>query len=478
MNRAAPWHVSCPIDVVSDARTVSFAKDVDPVKITLPYLGILKQLDGVSPAELDAVLWEGITASEKRPVYLEVSSGAEECFAFIRNGQIYGAGAIRNAQFVETTIKEFLHAVNRAGAARVVCYEVDNKILHSLLILFQKKPVLKLLSSLVDLDQVLDKIEEEGKSCIVAASQDEFLAILRYEKGRTTALCQGLSTAAGHDRSFREDFLVKIYTLSAGKPITINVYEDLLVKYARDARMIAENYKGSITELFLSKPPVLTLEFKDKEIGHWMLDKPIFKIGRAPDNDIVIDNLAVSRVHSVIEENNGAHYIRDCDSLNGTIVNARRVGKTLLSDGDEIRIGKHKLTFRKHGSRQIAVTPSTDRFDQTVIMHTDKQAPPVHTNEVSRPRPRLVEKDKTGDRVFEIGDSNLTMGNDDNSDVEIAGLFIAKRHAEISKENGHYVIRHISGHRKLMVGGRPVKERVLKNNDLIKIGKKEFVFQE
>ena len=66
--------------------------------------------------------------------------------------------------------------------------------------------------------------------------------------------------------------------------------------------MIAENYKGSIVGLFLSKPPVLTLIFKDKEIGHWMLDKPVFKIGRAPDNDIVIDNPAVSRLHSLIEE--------------------------------------------------------------------------------------------------------------------------------------------------------------------------------
>ena len=446
--------------------------------ITLPHLGIVKQFDGVSPAGLDAVLREAIAASERRPVYLEVSGEAEDCFACFRNGQIYGAGAIRNAQFVETTIKEFLHGVNRAAAARIVCYAVDDKILHSLLILFQKKPVLKLLSSLVDLDQVLDKIEGEGKSCIVAASQDDFLAILRYEKGRTTALCQGLSAAGHNDRSFREDFLVKIYTLSAGKPISINLYEDLLVKYARDARIIAENYKGSIVELFLSKPPVLTLIFKDKEIGHWMLDKPVFKIGRAPDNDIVIDNLAVSRLHSLIEENNGEHYIKDCDSLNGTIVNARRVGRTLLNDGDEIQIGKHKLTFRKHGSKEIAVTPNTDRFDQTVILRAGKQTPPVETKEVSRPRPRLVARDKTGDRVIEIGDSNLTLGKDEASDIAIAGLFIAKRHAEISKTNGHYVIRHISGYRKLTVGGKPVKEQVLKNNDLIKIGKKKFVFQE
>ncbi len=461
------------------ARTLlPLAKDVDPLIITLPHLGILKQFDGVTPAELDAVLREAIAASEKHPVYTEVRGGAESCFAFFRNGQIYGAGAIRGTQFAETTIKEFLHGVNRAGSARIVCYEVDDRILHSLLILFQKKPVLKLLSSLVDLDQVLDKIEGEGKSCVVAASQDEFLAILRYEKGRATALCQGLSSANRCNRSFREDFLVKIYTLSAGKPISINVYEDLLVKYARDARTIAGNYKGSIAELFLSKPPVLTLVFKDKEIGHWMIDKPVFKIGRAPDNDIVIDNLAVSRLHSMIEETSGEHFIKDCDSLNGTIVNSRRVGKTLLKDGDEIQIGKHKLTFRKHGSKEIAVNPNADRFDQTVIMHAGKQTSPAQTEKGSNPRPRLVAREKTGERVFEIGESSLTMGKDDASDVAIAGIFVAKRHAEISKVDGHYIIRHLSGYRKLTVGGKPVKEQVLKNNDLIRIGKKVFVFQE
>jgi pSer/pThr/pTyr-binding forkhead associated (FHA) protein len=464
--------------MASDARTVSFTKDKNAVKITLPYLGILKQLDGVSPAELDDVLREDIAHSEKHPVYLEVSGEGQECFAFLRNGQIYAAGAIRNAQFVETTIREFLRTANRTGSARVTSYEVDNKILHSLLILVQKKPTLRLLTSLVDLDQVLDKIEEEGKSCIVAASQDEFLAILRYEKGRVTALCHELSATVPQDRSFREDFLVKIYTLSAEKSLTINIYEDLLVKYAPDARTIDGDYRGSISELFLSKPPVVTLEFEDKEIGHWTLDKPVFRIGRTPDNDIVIDNLAVSRTHSVIEEHNGEHYVRDCDSLNGTVVNGRRVGRALLSDGDVMQIGKHKLTFRKHGLAQIAVAPSIDGFDQTMIMHADRHVSSAETNEVSTPRPRLVERHKTGDRVFEIGDSNLTMGKDESADIEIAGFFIARRHAQISKENGRYIIRHIAGHRKLTVEGKPVKEWVLKNNDRIRIGKKEFVFQE
>lgn len=493
------------------------------MRTRLPYTRIQREYDGVSRESLGNVLRESLDAARERPAYLEVTGAGRHCFAFLRNGQLYGAGAIRNGQFTETTIKEFMLAANRADPPadppRIARYEVDSKILHSLLILFQKKPALKLLTSLVDLDQVLDKIEEEGKSCIVAAAQDDFFAILRYEKGRVTALCHEKTEPASMNRSLREEFLVKIYTLSVEKPLTISVYEDLLVKYASDARVIEPGFKGNIVDLFASKPPILTLEFKGREIGHWALDKPLFRIGRTPDNDIVIDNLAVSRIHAVIEEDKGKFYIRDCDSLNGTLVNQRRVGRALLREGDDIQIGKHRLVFQTRGTREIVIGPAPDGFDQTVIMRADvRGAAPAQQAPVPQPgqapvdrmqstpvdrmdegpaarsagptpalagdtgrsatRPRLVERGRDEERVFEIGDATLTLGRDDKADIEIGGLLVAKKHAEIAREDGHFVIRHLSGIRRVTVDGEPVRERILKNNDHIRIGKKEFVFQE
>jgi len=468
--------LSPPADTL---RTRSTNKDVGVVNITLPYLNILNRYDDFTANKLDDVFRKALASSRRRPAYVEVRDGSQQCYTFFRNGQIYSAGVVRNGGLAETTIKEFLVAVNRMETPRAACFEVDTKILHSLLILLQKKPTLKLLTSLVDLDQVLDKIEDEGKSCVVSASQDEFLAVLRYEKGETKALCHELSKQSPSEQSFREDFLVKIYTLSAEKPLTINVYEDLLVRYATDTKMIDEKYEGSITDLFISKPPIVTLELKGKEIGHWMLDKPVFKIGRTEENDIAIDNLAVSRTHSVIEEDKGEYYVKDCDSMNGTLVNGNRVGRALLCDGDEIQIGKHTLTFQRQSGRRITLSPAPVGFDQTVIIHPDKATPPpIQTSEVSIPRPRLVEKTNTGGRVFEIGDSSLTLGKDKGADVEIGGIFVANRHAEIYRENGGYVIRHVAGRRRVKVGGTPVKECVLRDNDLIAIGSKEFVFHE
>ncbi len=446
--------------------------------MTLPYLKVAGKHETFSANTMDQILGECLTLSARHPCYLEVCTGTESCVLFFRDGQVYNAGQIANNQFSETSIRHFLHTATHSGRS-ATCYVLNNKILHTLLILFQKKASLKLSTSIVDLDEVLDKIEEEGKSCIVSASQDQFLAVLRYEKGKVTALCHEASADVPKEAGFREDFLVKIYTLSVEKPLSINVYEDLLVKYAVDAKMIDKHSTTQISELYLSKPPVVTLEFKGREIGHWVLDRPVFNIGRTVDNDIVIDNLAVSRLHAVLEKDKGEYYIRDCDSLNGTLVNNKRVGRAKLEHGDEITIGKHKLRVQRQAGRDIPDGPNVAPYDQTIIIGPHNN--PAQHNPQPQPvicsGPRLIEKTKSGEIVIEINKPNLILGKDRNADVEVDGMFIAKRHAEIVKENGHYIIRHLNGHRKVSVGGKAVSECVLEDNAQIRIGNSEFIFQ-
>jgi pSer/pThr/pTyr-binding forkhead associated (FHA) protein len=445
----------------------------------LPYLNTRNKYERFSANNVNQILGECLASSAELPCYLEVS-GATRYFLFFRERQIYSAGKLERDQFSETTIKEFLQATLQSQA-QATCCQVNNKILHSLLILFQKRPALKLLTSIVDLDAVLDKIEEDRKSCIVSASHHLFLALLRYEKGEVTALCHERSQPVPNERSFREDFLVRIYTLSAETPLTISVYEDLLVKYAGDAKMIEDGYGGDITEMYLARPPIVSLEFKDTEIGQWVLDRPSFNIGRTTDNDIVIDNLAVSRLHAVLECDKGEYFIRDCDSLNGTLVNSKKVGRARLEHGDEIMIGKHRLKFNKRGGTDLPAAPNSASFDQTVIINPTQRPAQPRANSGPQTQvssgPRLVEKTKSGDVVIELNRPSLVLGKNPGADVEIEGLLIARHHAEIVKESGDYVIRHVNGHRKVTVGGKTVTECVLQDNDEIRIGKSEFVFR-
>jgi hypothetical protein len=68
-------------------------------------------------------------------------------------------------------------------------------------------------------------------------------------------------------------------------------------------------------------------------------------IGRRPDSAIFLDDVTVSRDHALIVRRGGDWHLDDLGSLNGTYVNRQRIETVRLSDGDELQVGKYKLTF-------------------------------------------------------------------------------------------------------------------------------------
>jgi pSer/pThr/pTyr-binding forkhead associated (FHA) protein len=68
-------------------------------------------------------------------------------------------------------------------------------------------------------------------------------------------------------------------------------------------------------------------------------------IGRRPDSDVFLDDVTVSRDHALLIERGGQWHLDDCGSLNGTYVNRSRIESQRLEEGDEVQIGKYKLTY-------------------------------------------------------------------------------------------------------------------------------------
>ena len=479
------WHGICPFFFADKVFPDRPDEEGHRLKITIPHTKQIGESGEVTKATLNDLIRATIEASTAKPTALEIYDSITQRFLFVRERQIYAAAELTGGQFSPTSIRDFLLGATNMSFPRATWYELNTKIVHSLLVVVQKKPGLRVMTSLVDLDELLDRIEKEGKSCIVAATREDFLSLLRYEKGKAVALCNEHSVSAPRESSFREEFLIKVYSNAAERPLNICLYEDFLVSYAPDAKNLPEAFAGRFADVFLSKPPVVILRFKDREIGRWEMDRPRLRIGRTPDNDIVIDNLGVSRLHAVIEEEKGGYSVRDCDSLNGTVVNGERSPHRILQDGDEISIGKHTIVFRVPSGHAVPGQDAIAGFDQTMIItrsvvsQTQKtQEAPAAPAAPGTGTPRLIIHTDYGDRVVEIADETVTIGRDVDSDVHVNGLFIASRHIEITRENGRVVLRRVGGLRPVKVSGRSVKEVELKNNDEIQIASESFVFHE
>ena len=113
----------------------------------------------------------------------------------------------------------------------------------------------------------------------------------------------------------------------------------------------------------------IVLKFNDTVLKEIESDHDEITIGRDADNDIQIENVAVSRKHARIRKAPNYYYIEDLNSTNGTFVNEKHVAKKVLYEDDEITIGKHTLLvcYKHHhgkvGDAKISTVDRTFRLE-------------------------------------------------------------------------------------------------------------------
>lgn len=205
--------------------------------------------------------------------------------------------------------------------------------------------------------------------------------------------------------------------------------------------------------------PELVVKLGDKVVQKYYFDKEIISMGRARDNDIVVENLSVSRNHSRIrKDDEGKYIITDLNSANGTYVNNVRINKTELMDDDIISIGKHQIHF--HDKSLSDEQLISDAFGAERTMIVDKT-----------PTARLlITKGKQADQEFKIGKNETYIGRSSDNDIRIHDWFVSKKHAMILKEGSNYFLKDLKSWRGTMVNGKFTRETQIKDGDSLQFG--------
>ena len=84
----------------------------------------------------------------------------------------------------------------------------------------------------------------------------------------------------------------------------------------------------------------------------YRVEAPSTSAGRHPDSDIFLDDITVSRRHAEIVRSGDDYRVRDVGSLNGTYLNRERIEDAPLRNGDELQIGRFRLSFVVNETRE------------------------------------------------------------------------------------------------------------------------------
>jgi pSer/pThr/pTyr-binding forkhead associated (FHA) protein len=117
-----------------------------------------------------------------------------------------------------------------------------------------------------------------------------------------------------------------------------------------------------------SAMPKMIVSIDGVVIKEVQLTKDRTSMGRRPYNDIVIDNLAVSGEHAVLQMSGAEVYLEDLNSTNGTYVNGKAVKKQLLQNSDTVEIGKYKI-------RYVSEEQQGSNFDRTLVVKPGSRLP-------------------------------------------------------------------------------------------------------
>ena len=229
----------------------------------------------------------------------------------------------------------------------------------------------------------------------------------------------------------------------------------------------------------------LSLMFDEKLVKEVPIGTRPVRIGRSPDNDLIVDNLSVSNDHARVFFDSGRLVVEDRGSLNGTFVNDLRVERATLHDGDSIWIGKHHIKVDATGDAAIPYgygrksSTAAPMINETMVLDTKVRRDMLQQAAAMGERTQfaagriqvptvVVLSGKTDAKEYTLTNKLTTIGKSAMATVKLRGWFKPPMAAQINQRDDGYYIG--SGDNNPTVNGVPIPGPTkLNDGDLIEV---------
>jgi pSer/pThr/pTyr-binding forkhead associated (FHA) protein len=215
--------------------------------------------------------------------------------------------------------------------------------------------------------------------------------------------------------------------------------------------------------------PKMIVSIDGVVIKEVQLTKDRTSLGRRPYNDIVIDNLAVSGEHAVLQMSGNEVFVEDLNSTNGTYLNGKAVKKQQLNNGDTVEIGKYKIKY----VNEVA----SAGFEKTMIIKAGSAGLVAPAGAAAAPA-AAASGDSGGSAAIKVM-SGAAAGREVAlvkvvTTIGKPGVAVAA----ITKRPHGFVVAHVEGDNKPTLNGAPigVEPVQLKNGDVLELAGTQMQF--
>ncbi len=190
------------------------------------------------------------------------------------------------------------------------------------------------------------------------------------------------------------------------------------------------------------------------------------RIGRGSENDVVVDDPAVSREHATISFENGHYVVQDAGSSSGTIVEGTATGgQTLLSSGSTVQLGETELVFMQ--SESAAPVSATG-------MGGAEPGRPGETMVMEQPSTVMawlaVTAGSDKGKTYQLKEGDTTIGRGQDNDLVVADAAVSRRHAMVKHHDGSFIVVDMGSGGGTKVNNQPVGGKAVRTGSIITVG--------
>jgi len=339
----------------------------------------------------------------------------ESNLLFVVNGSPYGAGRLAGSASSFPEIHEFFAAYARHPQSPLSFLIADKRLLLGLMVLFRHRPALQFTTDLVDMEEVLRKLEARGGDAIVGIRAGDEWAITICTKGKPVANYFPPSGAdALKEPTTAEQLLVYVFTRPPGG-VTVDVYEETRVSPAGDATLVTPETRGRLSEVFLAVAKRVEVE-----------EAPRLEMERT-----VVGDVSQERDESFV------------------------------------------------ASAPPAAVPAVEPAPAAPLRPEPVEGPPPPAAPIFKgPIPELhlfLGEKQQG--TFSMGKGELTIGRNPGNDILIENAGVSRRHAVIKWTGDHAVIEDLGSANGTFVNGQKITSRQLQDGDEVLVLKHRLVYR-